>query len=242
MMGECERKIFARFFDEYGYIKDGRILHLDGLTKGNTDNAWTDLEQGLVFNIYGAVTELTNGYSLPGTASAYLCASATATQIPNNQNATIEVCIKPTVIQQGFVFAKSTNAYSPIFLIYSGGQVRGFNSSSGSGRYWTPGLQANQYYTVSIEFDKAYANGNSLTLANSTAGAWQMDSQTNYARIGSRRRGSGIGDGQDMYKGDIYALRIYSRNLSKGEMRHNQIIDNERFNLGIDINPNYPFI
>ncbi len=71
MMGECERKIFARFFDEYGYIKDGRILHLDGLTKGNTDNAWTDLEQGLVFNIYGAVTELTNGYSLPGTASAF---------------------------------------------------------------------------------------------------------------------------------------------------------------------------
>lgn len=226
-------------YDELGYVKNGKILHLDGLVKGETANAWTDLAQGLVFNIYGTqygtITELTNGYSLPGDASAYLCASANATKIPNNQNATVEVCIKPTAIQQGFVFAKFTSAYSPMFLIYSSGLIRGFNASSGTGRTWRGGLQANQYYTASIEYDKAFVNGQEITLASSSAGAWQMDSQQNYARIGSRRRGSGVGDGQDMYKGNVYAIRIYNRKLSAAEILHNQQVDNERFNLGLTI-------
>ncbi len=238
-MSEFRRRLMmqgkADIYDAMGYIKAGKILHLDGLTKGNTVNAWTDLAQGLVFNVYGAVTELINGYSLPGTASAYLCATATSNIIPNNQNATVEVCIKPTAIQQGFVFAKSTTAYSPMFLIYSSGFIRGFNASSGTGRTWSGGLQANQYYTASIEYDKAFVNGQEISLASSSAGAWQMDSQQNFARIGSRRRGSGIGDGQDMYKGNVYAIRIYNRKLSAAEMLHNQQVDNERFNLGLDI-------
>ena len=222
-------------YDELGYIKSGKILHLDGLTKGDTANAWTDLAQGLVFNVYGAVTVLSDGYSLPGTASAYLCATASDTQIPNNQNATIEVCVKPTVIQQGFVFAKSTSNYSPMFLIYQAGQIRGFNSAPSNGRTWAADLVANQNYTASIEYDKCFLNGLELSLSSSTAGAWQMDSQTNYARVGSRRRGSGIGDGQNMYKGEVYAIRIYNRKLSTAEILHNQQVDNERFNLGLTI-------
>lgn len=226
-------------YDELGYIKSGKILHLDGLVKGETANAWTDLAQGLVFNIYGTkygtITELTNGYSLPGTAGAYLCASATTTQIPNNQNATVEVCIKPTSIQAGFVFAKYTSANSPMFFIYADGDIRGFNSATGAGRRWGAGLQANQSYTASIEYDKSFVNGEEIALDGSTAGAYQMDSQQNYARIGSRRRGSGVGDGQDMYKGNVYSIRIYNRKLSTAEILHNQQVDNERFNLGLTI-------
>lgn len=222
-------------YDELGYIKSGKILHLDGLTKGNTENAWTDLVQGLVFDVYGAVTTLANGYSLPGTASAYLCATASATKIPNNQNATVEVCIKPTSIQAGFVFAKYTSANSPMFFIYADGNIRGLNSATGAGRRWAANLVANQYYTASIEYDKSLVNGQEITLDSSTAGAYQMDSQQNYARIGSRRRSSGIGNGQDMYKGDVYSIRIYNRKLTNAEILNNQMVDNTRFNLGLTI-------
>lgn len=226
-------------YDDMGYVKAGKIFHLDGIDKGNIEDAWTDLVQGLVFNVYGDnyghVTQLANGFSLPGYAGAYLCASATTTQIPNNQNATVEACFKPTAIQAGFIFAKFTTAYSPMFFIYADGDIRGFNSASGAGRRWGAGLQANQNYTASIEYDKSFVNGEELVLDSSTAGAYQMDYQSNYARIGSRRRSSGIGTGQDLFKGKVYSIRIYNRKLSAAEMLHNQQVDNERFNLGLDI-------
>lgn len=224
-------------YDEYGYINKGKVLHLDGIDKGDNANAWTDLVQGLVFNIYGdkygKVTQLAKGFSLPGYTGAYLCASATTTQIPNNQNATVEACFKPTAIQAGFIFAKFTSAYSPMFFICADGDIRGFNSASGAGRRWGAGLQANQNYTASIEYDKSIVNGEEISLDGSTAGAYQMESQQNYARIGSRRRDSGIGTGQDLFKGTVYSIRIYDHKLTSEEILHNQKVDNERFNLGL---------
>ena len=45
-------------YDKYGYIKKGKVFHLDGINKGDDTAAWTDLVMGLSFPyVNGVVAE-----------------------------------------------------------------------------------------------------------------------------------------------------------------------------------------
>jgi hypothetical protein len=71
---------------------------------------------------------------------------------------------------------------------------------------------------------------NGIQKSLSSSDYWTISGDTSTMRLGQAFSG---GATQFPLNGDIYAIRIYNRRLTSEEMLNNQILDNQRFGLGL---------
>lgn len=210
-------------YDEYGYIKKGKVFHLDGIDKGNTANTWTDLIAGYTFpyNQYSTV-ELDGVSFSGGTKNAgWIQSEQTVVRgaFPTT-TCTIECvftsisgnCLFNSGRDQNITFALSTHKYH-FFPLNTSQKCYSCVNSAGT-------------HTVSLNNNLGVEDGQELVSTNATA--WQQTA--GYMAIGARNYGS-----TNPFTGKVFSIRIYNRLLTKEEMLHNQEVDNIRFNLGLNI-------
>lgn len=205
-------------YDEYGYVANGKVFHLDGIDKGNTANAWTDLIGGLVFSNIGSVsaTSMTNSWYFSGNGNINMKYTGS---LPANEDYTVEACFL-NENESACLFASNASQINrPVFY---------FDKT-----YKLLFLQYRNTYNIIPEVSSAHCISLNLNVGvhngelapQSSATYWASD---NNSYVGRRSRGN-------PFKGYIYSIRIYDRRLSEAEILNNQRVDNARFNLGLSL-------
>lgn len=211
------------------YIRNGLVLMLDGLNIGTDTEGWTDLISQRIFIPHNAVKK----------AAGYLTASGKYLDFDDSlnisaENCTIEVCFNKLDTSAGTIFAaKGSNQIS--FSIVSNNNIAW--STSSQPKYISNLSTLSGAHTISINANRGLVdvhnsiknthtgfdnNNNIIQIANETA---SVASSSNI--IG----GSGINGATNPFTGTIYAIRIYNRQLTLTEMKHNQREDVKRYNL-----------
>lgn len=206
---------------ECPYITDGLEFWLDGINKGKTSNAWTDLVGGLVFNNVGSVsaTSTENAWYFAGDGNINMRLGGTA--FPNSANRTIEACFKNEIGSTLFIFISGTQTTDNLCLIMDRTYRVLFLQRRQTYNFF-PTL--NMPHCVSLNMDAGLYDGSAVSKSSSTY--W---SSNNFTNIGRRDSSASA------YKGYIYSIRVYDRKLTSEEMLFNQRVDNERFNLDLDL-------
>lgn len=198
------------------YITDGLVFWLDGIDKGST-TAWVEKINGYSFTNHGATFNDDHVY-FDG-VDDYLDSSAAATFANMNNSYTIEVVYEKE--SNGFIYQPKSGRYMISFGFNANGRV-----VWQSGRGGRPLYNAPSSGSVSISNSRALANGTAMT----STGSNYASSPDSSSYIGRRSAAGG-----NYFKGKVYSIRIYSRNLSEAEVLANLAVDNQRFNLGLTI-------
>lgn len=206
-----------------GYIYEGLVMRLDGIRKGNAEGAWKDLVGGIFFNNNGCIFN-TDNVQFPSDSWGYL--TGLMQGVPS-ATGTIEIVFEADNLSGGnrFLFYPST----------AGCLCVAYANSLNTFIWGITDTYARTMYTPSKLSGKTVVSFNGLAggvqdksalLAN---GVNSFGDPTDTTYIG--RRGSSTAS--QKFVGKIYAIRIYSRQLTVNEILHNQQIDNDRFNLGL---------
>ena len=200
------------------YVQDGLVLHLDGKQKGNTADAWTSLVGSAVFTNHGATFNADN-VEFDGTDD-YL--NNTTFSSPLSGAGTIEVVLDDETFG---------TKLSLVFMSKTKGGL-GFGKNASKHTLWSCGSasRAKPVATLakasfSVSNVRKYQNGVSMTTSGSDY--WGNQNTTNW--IGRRNTGN-------YFKGKIYSIRIYNKQLTEAEVMQNLSVDNLRFNLGLTLN------
>lgn len=200
---------------ECPYITDGLVFWLDGINKGKSSAGWQDL---ISKNVFPWIARTTQGENCVIFGSG-------STSMYNNKvpifgtNSTIEGCC-----------SGSSNSRWQIVFIQNimmlarddTGKQLTFKTKRTGGRF---NVTVPTTFTASANDNVALVNGvKSTTIQNSD---WNAASGTN---IGARG-----GNGAYSYVGNVHSIRVYNRLLTEEEMLFNQQVDNERFNLGLEL-------
>ena len=210
------------------YVKNGLVLWLDGIKKGNTSGVWTDQISGHVFTPYNnSVVFGTDYVALDGTMNCYLQNTTFVT--PLASTGTIEIVIsdysatkKQLVYMPGVSGGLAFGILNPNHFLWTATPPsrRKFPLQDTSRTISVFGHGINVTANVT-----AIANG--VSLSSDGVDGWSgVLSGTNF--IGRRNPGNS-------FDGKIYAIRIYNRQLTESEIIKNQCLDNKRFNLGLTI-------
>lgn len=209
------------------YIQDGLVFWLDGIRKGNDNTQWKSLIGDYTFALTDCVFA-DKSVQFNGSTSYGECPQNTTIATP--LNGTIEVV---------FNLITMANTYQTIF---TGGA---FNNRDQIGAYinetagytvydlrnvnyrtmWGTGTLSG---TRSVNRNIACSNGRQV-ITTYSYNSFAPSSNDTFA-VGRRFQNNAM-----WFKGDIYAIRIYNRQLTLDEMIYNQKIDNRRFNLGLNI-------
>ena len=215
------RQLFeSQSFDNY--IRDGLVLWLDGIEKGNNSDAWTDKINNHIFTNNGCVfkdncVEFTNG-KLTNTSFV----------APSSNSGTIELVF----------YCDDSIAAQVIFMPKSGQSGIGFGMFSDDRVYINAVTSTPKRYpwnvvkptvisSVSLSNSRGYVNGVSKS-KYSTPDSYNtyLAYADSYNNIGNREPGHAA-----QFVGSLYSLRIYNRILTQNEILHNYTIDKARFNL-----------
>jgi len=207
--------------NEYSYIQNGLVFQLDGINRGTTDlTKWVDLIGNQEYVTISGDNATWGEDHLITPCEMYVADN----EVIKTSGSTFEI-----------VFYESTGSVNTILYINR-------NTSStlgfGFGRYSTNYLltnNANYRLTIPLTtapFGNTYCfsyNGDSLLVVNgqritNTGTVDYYLNNTNNTRVAQRGNG-----------GRLYCIRKYNRKLTEEEMVFNQQIDNQRFNLGLNI-------
>lgn len=198
------------------YIQDGLVLCLDGVDKGGSDGVWTSLVDGYEFtpNNTSMLAELGK---VVFDGSSYLINASF--QCPLYSSATLEIVLK------------RNNSGSVVFCPIAGSSkiAAGFFGSRLFTKIYSNGnsyeLPVSSVKTsISLKSDACFYNGESKSIMSSTDYI-VTNGNSNY--IGCRYN-SGI---TSIFSGEIYCIRIYSRQLTTDEILQNYEVDKKRFGL-----------
>lgn len=217
------------------YIQDGLVFWLDGTDKRAEGNyAWVDKIGGIGFTKGENVTEIANGFSFDGSRTSIMNGSALLNVVANE--CTIEVVF----------YSKLTNAWAPIFVGNTWENISqylglvmdtrniipypaikfGTRTESGSLRFYR--VYNNRLITVSSSlFNPIFVNKEEITDYSTIQGEATIFSNRGTSRIGGRIDGSNI----VTFNGEIYAIRVYNRILTREEVLNNQTIDAELYGI-----------
>ena len=212
------------------YIQDGLIFQLDGFEKGSVNNAWVDLVGGYVFEFVSGMSSKNNCVEFTSNRTEIFSTDGTIQCMRNS--ATIEVVHKNNGgITQAFTFTGGVSGSLAFGCEYnSSGQLTRVVQST----TWYPSntrapsqtILASDVNTISITDTTSMFNG----VIGGNGSGWVNSPITEQKIIvGSNTTGSRL------FVGELYAVRVYNRNLSTDEMLFNQQVDNSRFNLGLTI-------
>lgn len=200
------------------YVQNGLVLHMDGKSGKNGNTSWDSVVGNVIFTNYGAT--FNNDHVYFDGVDDYL--SNSSYNAPTSGNGTIEVVIDNEDFGQvtNLVYMSKTRAgigfgiTSAKYILYScGATVR------------TRSIATLAKASFSISNAGKYQNGQALSTSGSDYWAGQ-DQNTNF--IGKRKTGG-------FFKGKIYSIRIYNRQLTQAEVLQNLAVDNIRFNLGLTL-------
>lgn len=206
---------------ECPYITDGLVFWLDGINKGKSSEGWQDLISKKVFPWITRATPTENGVSF---ASGTTVLENDGTTSVSASDVTVEACCSNSFNSQYQVIFYDGNL---MFARDSDGTELTYkNKGAGStgGRYV---ISVPSTFTASANDDLALVgNVKSTTKANTD---WLP--MGSYIRIGGRSPGGGAYP----YVGTVHSIRLYNRKLTEEEMLFNHQVDNERFNLGLEL-------
>ena len=202
------------------YVKNGLVLWLDGIDKGNVSGSWVDKVSGYEFAGVNNPTFGTDYVELDRKTN-YLVNSDFSP--PTSSNGTIEV------VATGYTYV--SGRYQLLFMpkiIDGGGIALGLY---GLNVIWSTSVKpilenGVGFEVLSVNEDRALSDGTSLSFSTNTNN-WGSANTNNY--IGCRA-GTGV-----FYGGKIHSIRIYNRKLTADEILNNQRVDNKRFNLRLNI-------
>jgi hypothetical protein len=220
------------------YIQDGLIFHLDGINKGEVENQWTDLINGVAFPNHGATAE-ENGFLFEGTGWLGVKDTSGAEDLDFDPSTiTIEAAYRDdSIAAEGFAictFGTQTSATGkPALLMNSAYNAKYINGMylQGTQNVWSDPLidGAVAAHTISVSAARAFDNANQL----SSLGVNHWSTNKGGRFVGATNNANNVMAGFAV--GKIFSIRVYNRQLSETEIRHNQRVDNQRFNLGIDL-------
>lgn len=206
----------------YGYVANGLVFHLDGIDKGQDPSAWTDLVGGVSFPLNSYVQSEQDAIVTDGTGAIMGGSTALAY---NFGSSTIEVCVERL----------DTKSYGCVFYNIGGGNVAFI--TSGNNNVVTAISPATAMFTLDTNTGKNTYSclptkvvKNGVSFNTITSESW---TSMGMLSIGARtRNGTSFTYGA---KFRIHSIRIYNRILTDDEVASNQAVDNERFNLGLQL-------
>lgn len=206
-----------------GYIKNGLVLQLDGIDKGTSDTTkWVDLVGGIEFTEVNGVS-MHNGNHLTFFGSGYgeqMLVGDKVVDFPASTHTVEAVMICRNSGWQG-IFGSGKNGNVMLY------QQTGYKlAMAGTQTGLTKELPINSPRIVSLTSERYMYNGEVFEYPSSLI----LTRNFVYPTIGSLNTTQSYG-----FKGDLFAIRIYNRHLTTEEMLHNHKVDNERFNLGLQI-------
>lgn len=207
------------------YVQNGLYMHLDGKEKGGTANVWSNLAGSGSFTNYGAAFNSDHIY-FDGVDDYLRSTNYGSTAFPLRTAGTIE-----------FVIDNENSGTLCVILIGrgNGGRLAAAIQSDGGILYATDNTTARAYYypistiskgSFSVSSARYYQNGSLMSLSSSKT--YLSGVNGSYCYIG--RRNSGL-----YFKGKIYSIRMYTRQLTQAEVLQNLSVDNLRFNLGLTL-------
>lgn len=190
------------------YIQDGLVFQLDGIDYGGRADGWLDRKQNIFFqSVLGGNLHVDNHFQFEKD-SDYLEAE---TIYPAYNF--IEIAIKSLV------------GYGSIILL---NKWQGVTIATNNRVVYKPDqIYGSRNGLIARSGDSLIQNG--IKIRQRTAGV--STSYLEKACIGALR----VNNKNYSIAGSIYAIRVYSRQLSDREILINQKIDNARFGLGLDI-------
>lgn len=216
------------------YIQDGLVFQLDGIEKGNDATKWIDRKNGIEWLNHNA-NRLSDGWYFDG-ATSYLTSSGMGTY--DILSCTIEFAFDAEVSNAmwfAFVDAGANLVFNYTYN-YSGRNwliIKGKSSSSSIGGASPLSKSIIGAHIASMVAVPAGANVNVIN------GVAHINNNVNYSAAASAIIGARVSSSTNLpanfFKGTIYSIRIYNRLLTVEEMLANQVIDNERFALGLSI-------
>lgn len=201
------------------YIQDGLVFQLDGIEYGGVDGRWIDRKQLVSFNTNSSnIIRHDTNFEFKGTSySKLVSGSASFDKITH--------CIDVAINDQ------SIEPYPRIFATSSASNI-------GCAKYGRRKIvfelgAAMQYQ---CPFDLIVAHANVLNQRVIIQGNVTRKIANDSFGLGTDTSLGGTNVGQrTLFKGSIYAIRVYSRQLTDREILINQKIDNARFGLGLNI-------
>lgn len=193
------------------YVKNGLVLWLDGIFKGDTEGKWID-------QIYGTEFTMSGDYTFEDKSVHFTNAMADRNSSINPK--TLEIVLKNEKDGYGVVFLNDNANQSIVFNKSSEYiQMGGENAKSFSSLKDT-------IITYTICFDqnntvlKCYKNGQLQAESGSTE-KWS-------GTISGVRIGKYYYD-RYPFQGNIYCIRAYNRELNEDEIQSNYAMDRQRF-------------
>ncbi len=205
------------------YIRNGLAVWLDGIYKGNSSGNWVDLIGGKVFTNTGC-TARDNHWYFNNTYQTNATCYFTNNDTMNYPSATCTLEI---------VYDAEFDNYFCAFITKHSGSV-GFGSNTNGNGYVVTVYTARNSFTRTIGPERGiftvvnnqmYRNGESLTTSGTSR--WATVPSTNAI-------GYSPGAPTWSFKGKIYCIRIYDRQLTENEIIFNHKLDNARFKLGLE--------
>lgn len=221
-MGLRRRLLLA----ETDYITSGLVFWLDGKNRGGVSGQWKDIIGGKIATLSGGYTESTDYVSFDGVDGKGLFNEGL---LIDKDVGTIEIAVELTASE---ATGRPTVSFGNGYI---GGSIASLTTDAGPGfRYYDyDGSMTFWRFPATINSLKLLAGGNALRgICNGQDGT--SSSITSWSHAGADPlvgyRGSG-----NYFKGKMYSIRIYNRQLTKNEILHNQRLDNKRYNLGLTI-------
>lgn len=203
---------------ECPYITDGLVFWLDGINKGKSSAGWQDL---ISKNVFPWIARTTQGENcvIFGDGSTNMENSNVA--VFNASESTAEACgsKRSGRTYQMILYQAYTNGL--LLSLDLGNKMLTFKSKGNDGRYT---VNIPSTFTVSANSNLAIVNSKKVT--SQWASDW--DVRGDGTKIGARA-------GTHGYGGNIHCIRVYNRLLTEEEMLFNHQVDNERFNLGLEL-------
>lgn len=204
---------------EQNYIQSGLIFQLDGINTGNLQGYWTDIIGGQIFAIGGNVVRGDNYYYFPATGyAADLCiGSSPVDLVATTGGFTIEIVAEfdnPSAVNHVFHGGDD----SGLVFTFANGTV--VSRKALDRRYTMP--SASGIRTISYSSYRALQN--KVVCQQLTQDYWNPGSSA--ACVGGVMSAPAR-----MFKGKIYCIRLYNRELSVQEVLFNQDIDYIRFGI-----------
>lgn len=214
MIGAIRRRMMGGGPKEDGYVTSGLVFHLDGADA--TTNKWIDKIGGVEFDMHNVTLDDAGGVVFSGTGSYG--------NHPNNLNFPssthmIEVVVKRASVDMSCVFM--INEANNVAFGFSSGIDYIITKSGKSNPKTTWAVIDNDIHVYSVNTNNAFDNGN--IMRSRSTDTWHLRQGGTF--VGSRSADNGA------FKGTVYQIRIYNRQLSDEEILHNQAVDMVKYGI-----------
>lgn len=211
-------------YDDFGYIKAGKVFHLDAFERGTTvNNEWVDLIGGQVFVPSDQSTDAVWSGGKLITPYEMICADYALDVTLDNM--TLEAVFELTSDGNGVIFKAKRTSTTERSANSAGLYIYNKNILLSNRRNYKPTVRTLSLDWRALSATALTASNGRVIINGSARTVSSYDfiyPNDDHAQIGTKT-------------GSISSIRIYNRVLTAEEQLYNQRIDNERFNLGLEL-------